>query len=147
MTKEEYIKLINSIFESENMDYENIEETTPEEILFPETFQKNERKETLNASNLKREIIENKLLKCKQILVGNFTIMINNYDDNYDIRLWETKKITPTGQKCNMQYKVNLTKDSRFKSFQYKNLYNINKDILLDLIKHLQIIDKYPAFL
>lgn len=88
----------------------------------------------------------NRAVEC--IRVNNFMVKIRNrYKDSVNISIYEEKFKTPSGNSCKMTYPIDL-KDSRFSSFSHikHNQSSITIDSLVEIIKYLQIISKFPVF-
>ena len=70
-----------------------------------------------------------------------------------DIKLSEEKTKTPSGNPCKMNYPVLMDKDLRFSNRKWSSLFyngianNISIDLVVDIIRWLQVITKLPAFL
>lgn len=94
------------------------------------------------------------------IKVGNFILQIKNL--NYynhimptvvDVELFEEIFRTPTGQNCKLQMKLDLVKDQRFNFCDWKQYFNSNKasninyEIILKIIRQLQILTKLSSFI
>lgn len=120
----------------------------------------------IDVTNFKRHKIRDALYDYMQFRVGEFLIKIITYqgesnkklaDDaktTVNVSLWEKKFTTPSGNPCNMDFKLNILKDNRFHGKPWLLLfnssgsgYNIPITTMIDIIRWMQAIQKLTAFL
>lgn len=165
MNKENYIKLLEQLT-AEQYDTEDEISCIPEDVWMPaESEAKIKLKNitfngVIDCTNMRSNDIKTVISKTKNIKVGNFLIKINDYygEDpiikrNLSIEVYERLYKTPTGQPCNMDFKVDLTMDSRFAGRPWLTYFNGSwaKDIpienIIDIIRWMQVLKKLTCFL
>lgn len=164
MTKEEYLKLIQSIYNQDD-DLDIPEEAwIPAESDFLENVKKkilHQSKGSIDATNIKRKDLD-KVFEYKTINIGSFIVYItesskSKTDNSYSfsIQLYEIISKTHTGRPCKLQ--TNLKFDSRFDNCKWKEKFkgngyfrssasNVSGEELKDIIRWLQVIYKAPSF-
>ncbi len=160
---EEFLKLLQDIInEQEDDDTYRRDEVITNDYLNQyeppsKKFQVNDAG-ILDLTKCKRENIEEELFKCTNIKVGNFTFKIKKYSMTtdpltMDIRIFEDKTRTPSGNPCKMTYPVNIKTDTRFKESYWSPLFtaqnsafNVPVETAIDIIKWLQAASKFVAF-
>lgn len=172
ISKETYLKLLESLAEQD--DLESYESTyIPEESWIPSESRAKEEMMKARARNqgtvdclkLKKDKIKEAIYKNSNIKVGEFMIKITEYhglldkkgvgtDLKMDLSVWQTKYKTPSGNPCKMDYRMDFSKDNRFINRPWLNYFgpggsahNMPVEILIDVIKWMQIIQKLTAFL
>lgn len=160
---EEFLKLLQDIInEQEEYDTYRIDEVITDDYFnqydSPVPKFKANDFSVLDLTKCKRENIEEELFKCTNIKVGNFTFKIKRYSMTtdpltIDIRIFEDKTRTPSGNPCKMTYPVNIKTDTRFKESYWASLFtaqnsafNVPVETAIDIIKWLQAASKYVAF-
>ena|ERR1700676_3009441 len=167
ISKEDYERLLEQL----SSDDQDLEQDIPEDAWIPsEPFAKDRMKlhkslGSIDATDLKKDQIQDALYSCKNIQVGNFSIRIESYhgypnkqgkgtDLSMDIYLMEKRYKTPSGNPCNMDYKIDIYKDNRFTNrpwlhhfVAYGRAVNIPVETVVDVVKWLQALKRLPAFL
>lgn len=162
---DEFLRLLQSISEEDYDDHNlnndhQIEEYIESYDIKPK-FKANDNG-IIDLTNIKKEKIKEQIHKCTNLKIGNFYLRITRYymfpmpdglPLSMDIKLSEEKTKTPSGNPCKMNYPVLMDKDSRFSNRKWSSLFyngianNISIDLVVDIIRWLQVITKYPAFL
>jgi hypothetical protein len=140
ISKEEYLRLLNDLLE---------EDITDDDFI-------DSKSETIDLAEVKKDNIKQYLLKSNTFVVYNYLIKIgrNLSNDKITIEIYEEKFRTPSGAPCQMAYKVNLRKDSRFANCPWLNkldftgyrLQNTDQDTFIEVVKWLQIVKKLSVF-
>ena len=168
MSNEEYLKLIESL-DQEDEDYCD---DIPEDAWFPSESAVKKKEvpaRNIDALNLNKDKIKEILYETSSIDVGSFIVRVNAYHGfpvkigefevpnstlTLDHSLWERKHKTFSGHPCNMVYRLNILKDDRFVGRTWLDHFetfggalDVPIDTVVDIIKWLQTIQKYPAFL
>jgi cell division protein FtsI/penicillin-binding protein 2 len=158
LTKEEYLKLIQAAYNSENE--ENLEDFIDCSAWIPAEPVIKKSKPNLSGNidvtNFKREALEKAIKKCCNITVGKFMIVAtySSSVDTYKLFVYERVFKTASELPCNMQNKVNIPKDNRFEGRPWRNKFNSKwgaKDVptetYIDIIRWLQAITKLTVFI
>lgn len=115
-------------------------------------------------TNIKKDKIAEYLRKCRNIQVGKFLIKISKYRGDIgpagesavsmDIFIHEEILKTHLGRQSTMVTKIDVTKDSRFYNRQWLKYFtpfkvgnNIPIDVMIDIIRYLQVTHKLKSFL
>ena len=160
ISKEEYWKLIEQVLkeqdDSDMDDFVDCNAWIPSEPVKKPLL---ERFGSIDATKLKRDAAKQALQKYQILNIGQFVLTIKLPEDKTDkekyiVCLYETKNITPLGRPCNMQYKVNLFKDTRFENRSWLTYFKkhgasnpIPEAVVLDIVRWIQAIIKLPAFI
>lgn len=169
ITIEEYLKLLENLddqYGSEELDIDLPEDSwIPSEPATKEKILRSRAQSVIDVSQYKKDKIKLALYSCDSIRVNSFIIHISNYtglpnrnDKNIELKLdisvFETKYKTPSGNPCKMDYRVNFSKDDRFKNRPWLNYFstsgtahNIPVDTVIEVVNWMQIIKKLSAFL
>ena len=118
---------------------------------------------TIDMTDMKSAKIKDMLTKHKNIKVGNYSIKIRKYDGHLhedpnhpitvDVEVWIKKFKTDIGNPCNMDYRVDFSKDSRFapcawlKHFKGSSGTKIPLDTLHEIIRWLQAIKRLSGLM
>lgn len=119
----------------------------------------------VDASDIKSDKLPGLLEKYMNIRVGNFLIKINAYqgqphnlsvnsDLKMSIGIWTKIFKTASGNPCNLDSKLQIHKDTRFKGREWVKLFNtegtaskVPAKTVVEIIRWLQAINKLTAFL
>lgn len=166
--EEEYIKILQDLVEHQYSDGPEENEVPPEAWVPSESIIAKRAKRitpnyygSIDVTNFKKDKIKDAIYQCMNIKVGEFLIKITSYNDLYidkektmNIAIWEKRYRTPSGNPCNMEFKANLLKDTRFTSRPWLNLFTnggsairVPMDTLIDIIRWLQAIKRMTVFL
>lgn len=169
-TNDEFLRLVEELTEQQYTD--EVEEHEHEFSWMPmASYVKDKLKNrpisngTLDISKVKKEAIKDILCKGTLFKIGIFTIRITKYhsypnknDKNQDFKLdlgflHDVTK-TPSGAPCNMQYKFEIGKDSRFANRPWlvylsdsSNLKNVPINDAVEIIRWFQGLQRMTAFL
>lgn len=165
---EDFMKLMQQAIDSFNKtdEIDNLpDETIEMEDVYvppPITEHKPNTIGSIDLTKYKKDKIRDALLKCANLRVGNFTVIISRYygmpkDEagmSMNIRIMEDKTKTPTGNPCRMTYDIDVFKDTRFKDRAWRSYfksgssgYNIPEQTVVEVIRWLQALTKLAAFL
>lgn len=111
---------------------------------------------TVKSSKLKEEI-----KKCANLRVGTFKIMLThihpnpiNGDIGYDLHIKEECTKTPSGMPCRIDYRADISKDSRFKGRPWLKYFkgegyasNVPIDTVVEIVRWMQVVKKLSAFI
>jgi hypothetical protein len=166
ISKEDYLRLLQEVAnaESNDLDDQDIPEDAwiPAESGIKEKMAASTYMGSADITKLKRAEIGAALLKYHHVKVGGFTIQIdkcrngNNATTHLNLDIWEKQYKTPTGNPCNMDYRVDFDRDNRFTTCSWLPLFTTNKsgsgtNILIatavDIIRWLQAIQRISAFM
>lgn len=156
ISQEEFLKLIKSI---------QLEDTIEED--FPSANSSVWTLSGIDILDCPKNQIQEVLYNNTNLKIGEFIIRIEEYHGKpnldktppkakltMDIGLWQERYITPSGTPCKMVYKMDLFQDSRFTDLHWITYFNssgkahnIPVDVIIDIIKHLQVIQKLSCFL
>ncbi len=117
-------------------------------------------------TNAKKGDLPDLIFKTTNLKIHNFTIKITNYNGepdekgatlNVSFTLYHEVKETPNLKApCRMTYPCNVYKDSRFRNRPWLKFFdaatgshatNIPAGTLIDIVRWIQVVVKYPAFL
>lgn len=165
MNKSDYQKLLEQIA-AEQYDTNDEEPLIPEEAWIPaESNVKNKLKNitfngVIDCTKLRSKDIKGAIGKAKNLQVGTFLIRIEDYcgedpliQGKLSIEIWERLSRTPTGQPCNMDYRADLTLDTRFtgrpwlKYFHRSWATDVPIENIIEIVRWMQAIKKLTAFL
>lgn len=177
LTEEEYLRLVRRFTGEQYDqldDYESDDSFDPFaksdlELLTEQAAARKERmfqsmnQGTIDLTKVKRDKLLSSLFKHNNIKVYDFTIRIIKYHGepnktganlNVDITLYhERTKTQLSGAPCRMIETFNIEKDSRFSACSWLKQFsgchgkNLTPDILVDVIRWMQVAKKLPAFL
>lgn len=156
ISQEEFLKLIKSI---------QFEDVLEED--FPSANSSVWTLSGIDILDCPKDQIQEVLYNNTNLKIGEFIVRIEEYHGKpnldktppkakltMDIGLWQERYITPSGTHCKMLYKMDLFQDNRFTDrpwITYFNssgkAHNIPVDVIIDIIKHLQVIQKLSCFL
>lgn len=162
LSEEEYLKLIVQLVEQQynepSLDGEVYEAWSTAESDIKKKI-KSSNDKIIDASLYKKDKILESLYLCQPIKIGRFVIKISKYEDNKEktkmnIYIYEDKYYTYLGKTNEMLGKIDVLKDRRFVGSnwvsyfnQFKLGVNIPIEVVVDIVKWLQVIDKLVAFL
>lgn len=174
ISKDDYLKLLEDLSNDQygSDDYSD-EQHIPDEAWIPS---ESGVKEMIRFKNLhgkidvtkyRKEQIQDALYKCMNIQVGEFLIKIESYHgqpDKFgkganltmDIEIWEKRYVTPTGRPCNMDFRIDWSKDNRFfgrKWLSYfsggtrSSAFNVPVETVIEIVRWMQALKRMTAFL
>lgn len=168
-SNKDYLDLIQQLVDQqyddavEDYDIDNME-WIPAEPEIKEKMMKVNRSGMIDLTHVKSNKIKEEIHKCGNIRIGNFKIIISRYNGTpsqqgaqlcCDLHIMGNRNKTMNGMPCNMDYDVDVKKDSRFnnqswlKYFDQSPSYadNVPVDVVVDIVRWLQGIHKLTAFL
>jgi hypothetical protein len=167
-TNQEYLDLIQKLVDQQyddatnDYDIENME-WIPDESEIQEKIIRANYNGVIDLTKTKSSKIKEELLKCANLKVGNFKFMIDRYFDTpsadgfktvINLRFWEHKNKTDSGNPCSIDYPLIFYKDSRFngrawvKYFNHgSSAVNVPIDTVVEIVRWLQAMGKLTAFL
>lgn len=165
MNKEDYLKLLEKIAANQ-YDTEDEMPYTPEEAWIPAESEAKSKLKNINfngvidCTKMRSNDIKTAIGKAKNIQVGTFLIRISDYygedplvEGKLSIEVYERLYRTPTGQPCNMDFRADLTRDSRFtgrpwlKYFQGSWADKVPVENIIEIVRWMQALKKLAAFL
>lgn len=158
MTKEEYMRLLLEIEQSEQIEQENDLEWIPSEPIVKEKINKYKGAKVIDLTNKNSDQIKVELHNATNFIVDKFKIQIYNYgvvpDDSMklSLRIFEEKYKTHSGMPCNIDFVLAIETDNRFERASWKNKFNhtwgsgLSFDELFDIVRWLQKINKFAYF-
>jgi len=173
ISKEEYLKLLEELTDQQYDSDEDEPLNPPDEAWIwadppaKEKIRIHNHHGVVDVTKCRKDSIQEALYKCMNIKVGDFLIKIERYhgypdkfgkgvDLTMDIEVWEKKYKTPSGNPCNMDFRMDWSKDNRFfgrKWLQWfdngisSSAQNVPVDTVVDIIRWMQAIKKMGAFL
>lgn len=174
ISKEEYQKILEEIY---NEQYNDEPETDliPDDSWIPaESSAKeamlratNNKHGIIDVTKFRKEKIQDALYKCMNIQVGGFLIRIDSYNGepgklskgatlSLDIEVWEKRFKTPSGNPCNMDFRMDWSKDNRFfgrpwlKHFGNGNsssAHDVPVETVIEIVRWMQALKRMNAFL
>lgn len=167
MNKEQYLKLLEEVSNADkDLDDEQSNDWMDSAWIPAEPEFKAEIKKAMtygkaDITKLKRSEIGAALLKYRDVTVGDFLIRLEHSPSNgsnptthIDMEIWEKRYRTPSGRPCNMDFRVNLHKDTRFMNCTWISSFTTwghGKNILIatavDVIRWLQVAKRISAFM
>jgi hypothetical protein len=170
---EDFLKLIQDSQEEDYTTESEEEVWANDHYYLPDKYKKLEKflhfkppsESIIDLTNCKKDDIQELLFKSTKFKIGKFTLTINKYYGipgdaesslALDIRLMEHRIKTPNGSPCNMDFDIDIMKDSRFKNRAWLSYFNtkgrsygigIPTDVVVDIVRWLQAITKLCAFL
>ncbi len=98
--------------------------------------------------------IKEQIEDLRRVVIGRFNIQLKHSDKGIDMQVYEIKKKTFGGIVKEMPEKVNFLKDSRFEGKDWIRFFKNNMggvsipvDTAAEILKWIQVVFKYPAFL
>lgn len=169
-TKQEYLELVMKLADQQYDELGDEEEDQiewfPSEPEIKEKLARIRSDAVTDLTNVKKGKLKDLLFKSTNLKVHNFTFKINQYHGEPDecgatlsvsFTLYHEVNRTPSmNALCKMTYPCNVYKDTRFSKrswLQYFDLstgshgLNVPADTLIDIIRWIQVVVKYPAFL
>lgn len=173
-TKQEFLELVSKLTEQQYDLLSDEEEKQPDPAPYVREFKAKMKKAlvpekssaTTDLTNVPRAQLMEAVFKTSTLKIHNFTIKITQYhgepDKNgatlsVDFTLYHEVKETPNLKApCKMTYPCNVYKDTRFKGRQWLKFFdvmtgshatNIPTETLIDIVRWIQVVVKFPAFL
>lgn len=165
-SKEEYLEYINDVYHGEYYEedhsdtmWHDLHEIASERLERYKNQKNIPNTSSKDVSNCKSEEIKNYIFQYFELTVNDFIVKIHKYDVSknnlvkFGISFWYHAYKTPSGHPCNMVFKLNLKKDSRFNSQSWvedsveNKLYNLSSEKLVEIIKYLQYVVKYKPLI
>lgn len=164
-TDEEYLRLLQKLVDDQYDDaiddYDIQEmEWIPSEPEFEPVKKKKEvnRNGSVDLTDTKAKFIEREVLRCSNIKVGDFKIIISEFNEDADplscnLKIVVHQSKTMNGFPCNMDNDLNVRQDNRFSGrpwlelFQYNRADNVPIDTVVEIVRWLQAIKRMAAFL
>jgi hypothetical protein len=167
-TEQEYLELITKLADQQ---YDQLEEDTDLENIFwepsePEIKEKivaSQNNGTIDLTKIKKDKIKGLLFKHSHIKIYDFLIRITEYHGEpsknganltVDVTLYhERHKTELSGAPCKMTVPFNICKDNRFTNKPWLSHFvdchgkEIPTDVLIEIIRWMQVTSKLPAFL
>lgn len=174
ISKEEYFKLLEDLDSDQYGDNDIPEDThIPDEAWIPSESGAKEmiRLKTfhgkIDVTKYRKEQIQDALYKCMNVQVGDFFIKIDSYHgqpDKFgkganltmDIEVWEKRYQTPSGAPCNMDFRIDWSKDNRFFGRKWLSYFgggtrssgiNVPVDTVIEIVRWMQALKRIGAFL
>lgn len=167
LTNEEYLalcqKLVDQQYDDAVDDYDISKmEWIPAESEAKERMIKVNNNGMIDLTHVKSTKIKEEILKCGNLKVGDFKIIISHYNGVpsqegsklcCSLRVMGHQSRTMNGMPCNMDSSVNLKKDNRFngrpwlKYFSSSYADNVPIDTIVEIVRWMQAIKKLTAFL
>jgi hypothetical protein len=167
LTKKEYLDLIQTFVDQQYDDLEGGHEVVEMEWIPSEPAAKEKIKEasvngTIDLTNVKSGKIKSELFKCTNLKIGKFKLRLNRYftapskdGESVCISLeaFEERHKTPNGHPCKMDFPMLFAKDSRFenrpwlKYFNKNHATNVPIDIVVEIVRWMQAVQRMTAFL
>ena len=117
----------------------------------------------IDLTNVKSNKIREEIQKCTNLKVGPYKIRVSRYHGVpsqlgaqicLDLEVMEERTHTPSGMPCRIDYRMDFTKDSRFKKCHWVKYFdtsgcanNIPLDTVVEIVRWMQISKKLSAFL
>ncbi len=166
LTDQEYLELLQKIVDQqydEAIDDYDIDkmEWVPSESEIKKKIESLNHHGMIDLTNVKSSKIKEEIKKCANLRVGAFKIALTAVHPNpvkgdvgYDLEVREEKTKTPSGMPCRIDYRVDLSKDSRFKGRPWLKYFNsggcgdnVPIDTVTDIVRWMQAVKKLSAFL
>jgi hypothetical protein len=174
ISKEDYLKLLEDLANDQYGYDEQPEDThVPDEAWIPS---ESVAKEMIRMKNLhgkidvtkfRKDKIQDALYKCMNIQVGDFLIKIESYHGHpdkfgkgvnltMDIEVWEKRYQTPTGRPCNMDFRIDWSRDNRFFGRKWLDYFgggtnssgiNVPVETVVEIVRWMQALKRMTAFL
>lgn len=167
-TEQEYLDLVTKLADQQ---YDQLEEDTdlenifwdPSEPKIKEKIVASQNTGTLDLTKIKKDKIKELLFKHNHIKIYDFLIRITEYHGEpskgganltVNITLYhERHKTELSGTPCKMTVPFSIDKDNRFQTRPWISYFvgpygkEIPTDILIEIIRYMQVVSKLPAFL
>ena len=113
----------------------------------------------IDASDFKLDQIKPILTQTDKIQVNNFTVDVisrplsDKGEYQLNILIWEKRFKTPSGNPCNIDYRILVNKDKRFATRKWAEFFKgsysgvVSVDTVVDIIRWMQMLKRLPAFL
>jgi len=165
-TDQEYLDLIQSLVDQqyddaiEDYDIDKME-WIPAESEIKKKLESLNHHGMIDLTNVKSTKLKEEIKKCANLRVGAFKIALTSIRPNpikgdvgYDLEIREERTKTPSGQPCRVDYRVDLTKDSRFRGRPWLKYFlgngvasNVPIDSVVEIVRWMQAVKKLTAFL
>lgn len=108
----------------------------------------------IDLTDIKSVDIKNLISQSTRFKIGLYTlqIKINASSKSGSISIWEEKSKTPNGMPCKVDYPLAIKRDTRFANCQWSKhfgghcAYNVPVDVIVEIIRWLQVSLKISAF-
>jgi len=175
ISKEEYLKLLEDLANDqygyddppEEEPYIPDEAWIPSESVAKEMIRMKSLHGKIDVTKFRKDKIQDALYKCMNVQVGDFLIKIDSYHgypDKFgkganltmDIEVWEKRYRTPSGAPCNMDFRIDWSKDDRFFTRKWLSYFqggassaaaNVPVETVIEIVRWMQAIKKMGAFL
>lgn len=160
INSQEYLNLIQKLLECQ-YDYNDTDNQPTNYNWIPAEPEAKSKLKRINANNkvvdltnVKKDKIKSYLNNYGSIKVGYFLMKVtpSAYDNN-DIIIFQEVTHTKNGLSCNLLNKIDILKDSRFNTCDWRKYFNqfkrgnaVPSIILPDIIKWLQVVIKLSSF-
>jgi hypothetical protein len=117
----------------------------------------------IDLTHVKSSKIKEEILKCTNLKVGSFKLRIDRYNEIpsqqgaklcLDLEVMEERTQTPSGMPCRVEYRMDFSKDSRFKKCNWAKYFsdrgsgsNVPIDTVVEIVRWMQAAKKLSAFL
>lgn len=169
ISKEDYLKLLEEIADEQYDESDDVPSISDDSWIWSEPPIKEKIKfqnlhGIVDVTKYRKDKIQEALYKCMNIQVGTFLIKIDTYhgypdkkgkgvDLTMDIETWEKRFKTPSGNPCNMDFRVDLSTDNRFTGrpwltfFSGSSARKVPVDTVVEIVRWMQAIKRMTAFL
>lgn len=154
-------RLIDQQYDDE--DEESIQtEWIPSEPEIQQKLIQSDRSGRIDLTNVKSYKIKEELFKHANLKVGDFTIRISRHNNTHietglvitcTVQVLEERHKTPNGMPCKIDYPMLFDKDTRFtgrpwlKYFRGNMAFDVPIDVVIDIIRWMQAVEKLTVFL
>lgn len=174
ISKEEYLKLLEDLANDQYGNDDVSEDTyIPDEAWIPAESEAKAKIRLhsmhgmVDVTGYRKDKIRDALYKCMNIKVGDFLIKIDTYHgypDKFghgsnltmDIEVWEKRYRTPSGAPCNMDFRIDWSKDNRFFGRKWLHYFSngtsssasdVPVETIVEIVRWMQAIKRMTAFL
>jgi len=169
ISKEDYLKLLEEIADEEQDDVPDVSDDSWiwSEAPIKEKIRFSNLHGIVDVTKYRKDKIQDALYKCMNIKVGDFIVKIDTYHGypdklgkdvglTMDIEVWEKRYKTPSGNPCNMDFRIDWSKDNRFFGRPWLKYFSggssssashVPVDTVIEIIRWMQAIKKMGAFL
>lgn len=164
-SNQQYLEMLKKLVEEQ---YSDLSEGALESYIDPQQIimerkveriknnMNNNSSQICDVTNCKRKDIEKKVANCRNFVVGNFSIRVSQVQNSgiVDIDIYENKISTNFAVPSQIQHKLDILKDTRFKTCSWAKYFNhfkrgsnIPQETLVEIIKWLQVASSIGTFL
>ena len=117
----------------------------------------------IDLTNVKSSKIKEEIQKCTNLKVGTFKLRISRFNGVpsqegaklcVDLEVMEERTQTPSGMPCRVDYRMDFSKDSRFKKCHWVKYFNsggcgnnVPIDTIVEIVRWMQAANKLSAFI